>query len=99
MNSLLCPDVSNAVLNHVVSVLNDALKRDPEGITALMNSRVPVNSKIIEHPTIQVSAGNVLGPLGLLNGLFGVNHSGSGFIVMVLNEQNKILEFRINDCT
>lgn len=62
-----------------VDILNDALARDPEAVTALFNLRVDCNEQLATHPLIQVSlyGGNrKIGFLGLLNGLLGESPSG-----------------------
>lgn len=54
-----------------IKVLNEALERDPEAITELVNLRVRCNHKLAAHPTIRVGlhAGeHRIGVLGLLNG-------------------------------
>ena len=65
-----------------VGVLNEALRADPVAMNAFMQLMVPVNPELAEHPTIQVGApglfddvttGPVMRPLGLINGLFGVD--------------------------
>ena len=38
-----------------VRVLNDALKRDPDAITELVNLRVPCNDRLAAHPTIRIA--------------------------------------------
>ena len=62
-----------------VELLNDALARDPEAITGLVNMRVNCNDALAAHPTIQVNRyGDVhrIGILGLLNGALGGGPSG-----------------------
>lgn len=62
-----------------VKVLNEALERDPEAVTALVNHRVACNDSLAAHPTIQVHRfGDVhkIGLLGLLNGALGGGPSG-----------------------
>jgi hypothetical protein len=62
-----------------VKLLNEALERDPDAITQLVNLRVACNEKLTHHPTIQVHKfGDVhkIGILGLLNGALGGGPSG-----------------------
>ena len=62
-----------------IAVLNDALERDPEAITALVNTRVECTEALVSHPTIQVGVyGGVhrIGVLGLLNGALGESPTG-----------------------
>jgi hypothetical protein len=64
-----------SILEKIVDLLNEALVRDPEAMTALVKSRVPCNESLANHPTIQVavepgeSIEYSLGLVGLLNGL------------------------------
>ena len=66
-------------VTRAVAVLNDALERDPEAITALINMRVECGEALASHPTIQVGVyGGVhrVGVLGLINGALGESPSG-----------------------
>ena len=66
-------------ISRAVEVLNEALERDPEAMTRLVNLRVDFNSDLAGHPTIQVSRiGDVhrIGVLGLINGALGGGPSG-----------------------
>jgi len=68
-----------------IDVLNEALEADPEAITNLLNIRIPCNKALADHPTIQsgleLSDGSFrISPLGLINGLFGIDERGWGFI-------------------
>jgi hypothetical protein len=69
---------------HVISVLNDALDRDPEAISRLVESRVKCNERLATHPAIQVykrSNGEyVVGLLGIINGIIGVRSDNYGYI-------------------
>jgi len=62
-----------------VEVLNDALERDPQAITDLINMRVECNDKLATQPTLRVQKfGDVhrVGLLGVLNGALGGSPSG-----------------------
>lgn len=62
-----------------VAVLNEALARDPEAVTELVNLRVPCNERLAAHATIKVSMygqAHKIGILGLLNGALGGGPSG-----------------------
>ncbi|MGA0392838.1 MAG: hypothetical protein ACO3MW_02080 [Rhodospirillales bacterium] len=66
-------------VKHAVSVLNDALERDSEAITRLVNLRVDCNDRLAAHATIQVAdyAGiHKIGVLGLLNAALANSPSG-----------------------
>jgi hypothetical protein len=77
-------------MDRVIAVLNSAVQADPDAMRALVETRIPCNMKLAEHPTIQIAAdldgqGGYTNPrigfLGVLNGLFGMNDKGQGGIV------------------
>ncbi len=86
---------------HVLNVLNEALRADPKGMAALIEARVPCNKKLSRHPTIQVlqtdaddpNKGYIFGVLGLLNGLFGMDHGGMGCIAAKFDDDGNLLQF------
>lgn len=62
-----------------VEVLNEALDRDPEAVTRLVNLRVDCNERLAAHPAIRAvrhGAGYRLGVLGLLNAALGEGAPG-----------------------
>ena len=66
-------------IESAVEVLNEALERDPEAMTELINLRVDCNARLATHPTIRVQKiGNAyrIGILGILNGALGGGPSG-----------------------
>ena len=72
-------DLMEDPVARAITVLNDALERDPAAITGLVNMRVECNDALSAHPTIQVGLyGGVhkVGVLGLLNGALGDSPSG-----------------------
>ena len=67
-----------------LGVLNDALERDPEAITQLVNLRVPCRKTLGDHPTVQIALyGDEyrVGILGLLNGMLGDPFPGKGAVL------------------
>lgn len=86
----------SVTVDEVIDLLNDALGDDPDAMQALVETRVPCNQKLADHPTIQVGTVEPLvifntkeseeipqyrvGLLGILNGIFGIGESGSGQI-------------------
>jgi len=83
-------------VQEVVELLNDLTKRDREGMETLVNTRVSVEAPIADHSTVQVMVHKaddgrtlyLIGALGLLNGLFGVDEStGMGAIAAVFGVQ------------
>lgn len=83
--------IKNSVtIDEVVQFLNEVTEIDQSAMTALLETRVPCNQALADHPTVQVQARNdqnSVGFLGLLNGLFGVfdegHHKDWGDIVAV----------------
>jgi hypothetical protein len=64
---------------HAVTVLNEALERDPEAISRLINLRVDCNDRLAAHQTIQVADyGGIhkVGVFGLLNAALADSPSG-----------------------
>ena len=62
-----------------VAILNEALDRDAEAITNLINMRIDCNEQLAAHPTIKVnkySQSHRIGVLGILNGALGGGPSG-----------------------
>lgn len=86
----------------VVELLNEALLKDPECLKALFEHRVPCNSAIAHHPTIQVQQHKgqkvpAVGLLGILNGLFGIGEDGFGAFAMEIDEEGNISKFLTSD--
>lgn len=86
-------------VEHAVRILNEMLLLDREATTRLFDpeKRVPCNEQIFNHPTIQVGCGSngedVVGILGVLNGIFGKNALGRGEIVLQYGHDGKIEKF------
>jgi len=83
----------------VVELLNEAVKLDPTAMDLLVNSRVSCNKELGAHPTIQVMVGlqRVVGMLGILNGIFGVNENGWGcFQIMFDDTTKKLTGFKVD---
>ena len=86
-------------IRKAIQVLNEALQADPEGINVLIQQYVVVNETLADHPSIQVEA--VVGatswfklrPLGLINGLFGADEDGYGFIAAQTGDDGQITRF------
>ena len=88
-------------IDRAIQVLNEALDSDPAAINQLMSCEVLINTTLTVHPTIQVGKSHqrpdrieyVLRPLGLINGLFGVDEDTYGFIAARVGEDGKIEGF------
>ena len=84
-------------VSEAISFLNELIKLDKAAMTALAETRVLCNESLANHPTVQVSTapeGEKVGLLGILNGLFGVDEKGWGFITAVFDDDGQIIEFR-----
>lgn len=85
----------------VCDLLNELLSKDPECIKTLINSRVPCNSEIVGHSTVQVRDclemnKSTVGLIGILNGLFGINdEDGFGAIGLLIDEGT--MRFELTD--
>lgn len=79
----LIPEFSD----RVVKVLRDALRRDPVAISSLMKSKIVTNASLADHPAIQCGKRGdkfTIGPLGLINGILGIDEYGWGPIAGVV---------------
>ncbi len=68
-------------VKRALDILNDALERDPEALTQLINARVSCNERMTKHKTVQVGVhgGDYrVGVLGLINGILGYKRGGIG---------------------
>ena len=83
-----------ATVQHAVDVLNRAFEADPEAVQLLIENRVNCNKQLADDHTIQV--GQVadktweVGMLGIINGIFGVDVSGWGYIAAMYNDGNLV---------
>ena len=91
-------------LELAADVLNQALACDPVAIQAIMAVEIPINDTLAKHPTIQVGKSIikptdgecVLRPIGLINGLFGGDSEGRGFIYMIVYPDGRIERFGVH---
>ena len=93
-------DVETA--ERLVKLLNEILKTDPIALACLINNRVPANTSLANHPTVQTfmdGNGFTVGLLGILNGLCGVTADGLGHIVAVYSDDPipVLLQFALNE--
>jgi len=81
------------MVDHIVGIINQAIDADHVAMKALFENRVPCNSRLAEHPTIQVlndeNVGHTIGLLGILCGIAGTRnykgHDGFSNIWAVYN--------------
>lgn len=83
----------SVTVQDVCDLFNEIVRDDPECARALVETRVPCNEAIADHPTIQVNLFEgddtaKVGLLGFLNGLFGINEkSGMGAVCITVDDQ------------
>ena len=81
-------------ISQAVKVLNEAIESDPIAMNQLINSRVMCNAALADHPSIQVGKDTRytevwwVGLLGIINGIFGVDENGWGFIEAEVRDDN-----------
>ena len=96
-----------------IRLLNELLEVDPDAVNALIESRVPCNETLANHPTVQVSGYQYddnpkphaykVGMLGILNGICGAygpdagDKEGWGPITAEFDE-GKIVRFLLTKC-
>lgn len=82
----------------IIQYLNNLIKLDQKAISNLIDARVPCNTDLANHETVQVVDLGTdeipeykVGILGILNGLCGVDEDSFGFIVGEFDEDNKTI--------
>ena len=84
-------------LEETINFLNQLVACDQETVTRLIETRVPCSQALADHPTVQVQAYDnqplVVGILGILNGLFGVDEEGWGAITATFDNNKNLLFF------
>jgi len=83
----------SVTVQDVCDLFNDVIEKDPGCAKALIETRVPCNAAIADHPTIQVMAEGDetrVGLLGFLNGMFGIGEDGMGPICVVMNDDGSL---------
>jgi hypothetical protein len=81
----------------IVDLLNEMLKLDSTATLNLVDNKVMCNEKLAKHPTLQIdnyasSDNYMVGLIGVINGLFGVNEYEYGTIAAVY-EGSKLVKF------
>ena len=71
------------VADQMIRFLNELMEIDPDALHKLIETRVPCNTDLAEHPTVQVQGTQekpCVGLLGILNGFVGADNDGWGFV-------------------
>lgn len=85
---------NSVTLDETIEFLNELLKYDKPAIARLLQKRTSCNEDLSNHPTVQVGGRDgtyVVGVLGILNGLFGINKNGWGEIIAVYDLETEDL--------
>lgn len=84
-------------IQDVIDFLNELLKVDENAVRLLIEQRVPCNNELADHPTVQVrsrpNTQPVVGLLGILNGLYGIDEKGYGPIGAIIESDGHISSF------
>lgn len=84
----------------IVDVLNRIHEADPTVLPKLIDYRVPCNGTLADDPTVQVGrledeVGWEVGILGILNGIGGIDSSGSGYVAAIYDDEGKLTHFTV----
>jgi len=89
---------NHPTIDEIIIFLNSLLDLDRDAISAIFQNYVPCNDSFRTHPTVQVDTDDgkcVVSMIGILNGLYGTQDNGSGFITKVVDiEKKKIVSFK-----
>jgi hypothetical protein len=95
------PIKSSITIEEAVDFLNELRVTDAAAIQSLFSMRTSCNEKMADHPTVQVgtigtSTYYIVGLIGIINGLFGVDDDGIGRITVDYTD-GQIDRFRLTD--
>jgi hypothetical protein len=84
--------------DQIINALNEFVALDREAIHKLVETRVPCNQALVDHPTVQTFRNTpgeppTVGLLGVLNGIAGVDSDGWGFIAASFDDQGQLVKF------
>lgn len=90
-------------LDEALAVLNRIHAADPRVMPLLLGTRVMCNEALADDPTVQVGCVRrtvdvvpgvwEVGFLGILNGIFGVDETGWGYIAAKFSDAGDLIEF------
>ena len=82
----------SVTVEEAVEVLNRLLKKDPGAMSMLVHARVLCNEELANDETAQVGRKSPgiyrIGLLGVLNGIFGIDEKGMGYIIAELDDDS-----------
>ncbi len=89
---------NTVTVDDAIKFLNEVLRLDPAVATAIVEHRFNCTEALADHPSVQVMSRpfvpSQVGLLGLLNGLFGVDEHGWGYITAEFDDNNNLVQFR-----
>jgi hypothetical protein len=84
-------------VDDTIAFLNSLVELDRDAVTNLIKSRVECNESLARHPTVQVGVKDnntyEVGILGIINGLFGIDEHGWGFIAATIDDEIGVVKF------
>lgn len=87
--------------SEICDYLNEIREADPDALQRLVGTYVRCNDRLMYHSTTQVDASSgkpMVGLLGIINGLIGVDESQWGYVAAIFDDADGHLEgFRVRD--
>ena len=90
-------DASKERIDAAIKVLNEMVEADREAVQLLIETRVPCNDALADHPTVQVHSEHgrhSVGLLGVINGLLGADTDGWGFVCASFDDKMQLIDFK-----
>ena len=90
-------DEGRALIDRAIEVLNEMTMADREAVQLLVETRVPCNDALADHPTVQVHSDHgrhSVGLLGVINGLLGADDDGWGYVCAKFDDNMQLIEFK-----
>jgi len=91
------PCESQALADYIITFLNELVDADPVAMTQLIETRVPCDETLVEHPTVQVLVEgdkHSVGMLGILNGIIGARpEDGWGYVAAEFDDDGRLVKF------
>lgn len=98
----MLPIFDDVLARRFAAFLNGLLEVDRHAVTELIEHRVKCNHRMKTHPTVQVVVDQDIprvGMLGILNGMLGIDESGTGPLVARFDDDGKLVEFFVRERT
>jgi hypothetical protein len=90
-------DTDRALVDRIIGLLNEMTQADREAVQLLVETRVPCNDALADHPTVQVHSErgrHTVGLLGILNGILGADDEGWGYVCAVFDDHMQLVNFK-----